>query len=117
MSVRRAGRTGLAHARRYSAFASGPHDPYNALTVRVDRPGTGSGPLKDWTVSIKENICMTDAPTTCGSRMLASTCPCLPDYTSPFDAAVVEHLAHNGAKIMGRTNCDEFGMGYVGNLM
>jgi aspartyl-tRNA(Asn)/glutamyl-tRNA(Gln) amidotransferase subunit A len=41
---------------------------------------------------------------TAGSRMLA-------DYTSPFDATVVERLAAAGAVCLGKTNCDEFAMG------
>jgi hypothetical protein len=35
------------------------------------------------------------------------------DYTSPFDATVVDVLKKSGARIIGKTNCDEFGMGYV----
>jgi aspartyl-tRNA(Asn)/glutamyl-tRNA(Gln) amidotransferase subunit A len=41
---------------------------------------------------------------TAGSRMLA-------DYTSPFDATVVERLGAAGAVCLGKTNCDEFAMG------
>ena len=41
---------------------------------------------------------------TAGSRMLA-------DYVSPFDACVVERLAHAGMVCIGKLNCDEFAMG------
>lgn len=41
---------------------------------------------------------------TAGSRMLAN-------YTSPFDAMVVERLADAGAVSLGKLNCDEFAMG------
>ena len=32
-------------------------------------------------------------------------------FQSPFDATVVHLLNASGAKILGKTNCDEFGMG------
>ena len=35
------------------------------------------------------------------------------DFRSPFDAAVVQLLRDSGATIIGKTNCDEFGMGYA----
>ncbi|MEZ5738718.1 MAG: Asp-tRNA(Asn)/Glu-tRNA(Gln) amidotransferase subunit GatA [Burkholderiaceae bacterium] len=41
---------------------------------------------------------------TAGSRMLEH-------YVSPFDAAVVERLAAQGAVCLGKLNCDEFAMG------
>ncbi len=42
--------------------------------------------------------------TTAASKMLEH-------YVSPFDATVVERLAAAGAVCVGKTNCDEFGMG------
>ncbi|MFV9474354.1 Asp-tRNA(Asn)/Glu-tRNA(Gln) amidotransferase subunit GatA [Advenella sp. RU8] len=42
--------------------------------------------------------------TTAGSKMLEN-------YTSPFDATVVEHLKNAGAVNIGKLNCDEFAMG------
>ena len=41
---------------------------------------------------------------TAGSRMLAN-------YTSPFDATVVERLGKAGMVTLGKLNCDEFAMG------
>jgi aspartyl-tRNA(Asn)/glutamyl-tRNA(Gln) amidotransferase subunit A len=35
------------------------------------------------------------------------------DFTSPFDATAVELLKAKGAIIIGKANCDEFGMGQV----
>ncbi|KZT69230.1 amidase signature enzyme [Daedalea quercina L-15889] len=65
------------------------------------RSGRG---LSDCTVAVKDNICTTDMPTTCSSRMLL-------DFTSPVDATVVQLLRDEGATLVGKTNCDEFGMG------
>ncbi|KAJ7580242.1 amidase signature enzyme [Mycena floridula] len=56
-------------------------------------------------VAVKDNICTTDMPTTCSSAMLEG-------YTSPFDATVVRLLRKTPQiHIVGKTNCDEFGMG------
>ncbi|KAF7593035.1 Trimeric GatFAB AmidoTransferase(AdT) complex subunit [Aspergillus hancockii] len=55
-------------------------------------------------ISIKDNICTRDLPTTCASGILDS-------YTSPFNATIVEKLEDAGAVVAGKTNLDEFGMG------
>ena len=55
-------------------------------------------------ISIKDNICTRDLPTTCASGILDK-------FTSPFNATVVEQLENAGALVAGKTNLDEFGMG------
>lgn len=117
-------------SRRQHATAS--HDPYNAFTWRAeeqaidgqkskDATATSSssrGPdskqdteppldLRDLRVSIKENFATRDGPTGCSSAILDG-------YTSPYDATVVERLRSHGARIVGKTNMDEFGMGSYG---
>ncbi|KAG1863573.1 amidase signature domain-containing protein [Suillus subalutaceus] len=62
------------------------------------------GPLSNLTVAVKDNICTMHLPTTCSSGMLRH-------FTSPFDATAVELLKAGGANIIGKANCDEFGMG------
>jgi aspartyl-tRNA(Asn)/glutamyl-tRNA(Gln) amidotransferase subunit A len=55
-------------------------------------------------ISIKDNICTRDLPTTCASGILDK-------FTSPYNATVVDQLEAAGAVVAGKTNLDEFGMG------
>lgn len=70
----------------------------NALAVPRD------GPLAGVPVLLKDNLCSTDFPTTCGSRILAG-------WRSPYDATVVQRLRAAGAVVVGKGNMDEFAMG------
>jgi aspartyl-tRNA(Asn)/glutamyl-tRNA(Gln) amidotransferase subunit A len=55
-------------------------------------------------VAQKDIFCAKGWLTTCGSRMLSN-------FTSPYDAHVVERLNAAGAVTLGKTNMDEFAMG------
>ncbi|KAF9885138.1 Trimeric GatFAB AmidoTransferase(AdT) complex subunit, partial [Aspergillus nanangensis] len=55
-------------------------------------------------ISIKDNICTRDLPTTCASGILER-------FSSPFNATVIQQLEDAGAIVAGKTNLDEFGMG------
>lgn len=57
-------------------------------------------------IAVKDNICTKDEPTTCSSAILHN-------YQSSYAATVVSKLEAAGALINGKTNLDEFGMGYV----
>ncbi len=63
-----------------------------------------NGPLAGVPVLVKDNLCTTDHPTTCGSRILEG-------WRSPYDATVVRRLREAGAVVVGKGNMDEFAMG------
>jgi aspartyl-tRNA(Asn)/glutamyl-tRNA(Gln) amidotransferase subunit A len=63
-----------------------------------------SGALAGVPVVVKDNICTTDYPTTCASKILAG-------WTSPYDATVTRRLREAGAIVTAKGNMDEFAMG------
>ena len=55
-------------------------------------------------VSIKDLFCYKDHPVQAASKILDG-------FISPYSSTSVQRLLDNGARIIGHTNCDEFGMG------
>jgi aspartyl-tRNA(Asn)/glutamyl-tRNA(Gln) amidotransferase subunit A len=55
-------------------------------------------------LALKDVLCTTDLPTTCGSRMLEH-------FVAPYDATVVSRLRQAGAVLLGKLAMDEFAMG------
>jgi aspartyl-tRNA(Asn)/glutamyl-tRNA(Gln) amidotransferase subunit A len=74
-------------------------NPRLNLFLHVSGDASGSLP-----VAVKDNIVTSDAPATCGSRILHG-------FRSPFDATAVARLRAAGGAIVGKTNLDEFAMG------
>ena len=62
------------------------------------------GELHGLFISLKDVISHKDQGLTAASKILHT-------YISPFNATVVEYLLSEDAIIIGRTNCDQFGMG------
>ena len=63
-----------------------------------------AGPLTGLPIAHKDVFVTRNWRSTAGSKMLEN-------YTSPFDATVVERLARAGMVCVGKTNMDEFAMG------
>ncbi|KAG8911587.1 Trimeric GatFAB AmidoTransferase(AdT) complex subunit, partial [Tulasnella sp. 417] len=84
------------------------YDDFNAFvslsTVAEGEPGPSRGKLENTKIAVKDNICTADLPTTCSSAFLK-------EFRPPYDATVVTLLRNSGGQIVGKTNCDEFGMG------
>jgi aspartyl-tRNA(Asn)/glutamyl-tRNA(Gln) amidotransferase subunit A len=62
------------------------------------------GPLFGVVMSLKDNICYASHRVTAGSKILEG-------YTALHTATAVERVLAAGAILIGRTNCDQFGMG------
>ncbi len=61
-------------------------------------------PLAGLVLAVKDVICIKDWKVTCASRILSN-------FTSLYDATVIERLRQAGAVFIGKTNCDQFAMG------
>jgi len=66
--------------------------------------GAGDGPLSRAPIAVKDIFCTEGIETTAGSRILEG-------YRPPYTATAVRRLSEAGARILGKTNMDEFAMG------
>ena len=92
---------------RLAAFLAVEPERVRARAQEIDRRVAGGEtvlPLAGVPVAVKDNICTRHLRTTCGSRILQN-------YRPHYNATAVDRLEQAGALVIGKTNCDEFGMG------
>ena len=121
-------RSAINAIQRYKVLNTLTHDCFDkALETEqklpTTKPSTTSAYWSHWTLSsvlansplsgrpilIKDNFCLSDTLTTCASKMLAN-------FRAPYTSTIVQRLIDHGCIIVGKTNMDEFAMGYVGSL-
>jgi aspartyl-tRNA(Asn)/glutamyl-tRNA(Gln) amidotransferase subunit A len=88
----------------YAKAAAG--DPFDAYLWRAGPAARGSGgdELRGLPIAVKDIFCTEGIETTAGSRILEG-------YRPPYTATAVSRLAEAGARLLGKTNMDEFAMG------
>jgi aspartyl-tRNA(Asn)/glutamyl-tRNA(Gln) amidotransferase subunit A len=100
--------TELSAAEYFAAWheaASG--DELNAYLFQNEHPADHQAidaPLGGIPVAVKDIFCTEGMPTTAGSKILEG-------YLPPYSAAAVRKLDAAGARVLGKTNMDEFAMG------
>ena len=100
----------LSAGEYFSAWAeAAAGDELNAYLWRAadgaDAEGAnGDGDLAGVPVAVKDIFCTEGIPTTAGSRILEG-------YTPPYSSTAVRRLSDAGARLLGKTNMDEFAMG------
>jgi len=70
----------------------------------IRRKNGHASPLCGIPLAIKDVLCTTSMPTTCGSRILEH-------FVAPYDATVVTKLNQAGSVLLGKLAMDEFAMG------
>jgi aspartyl-tRNA(Asn)/glutamyl-tRNA(Gln) amidotransferase subunit A len=93
-------------AKNLNAFISVDHDLTLAQAKAADKliAKGEAGVLTGLPIAHKDVFVTRGWTSTAGSKMLAN-------YTSPFDATVVDRLKNAGMVTLGKTNMDEFAMG------
>lgn len=76
----------------------------DVLDARFRENPSSVGRLFGAVLSLKDNICYAGHKVTAAARILE-------DFTALYSATAVERLLAEDAIIIGRTNCDQFGMG------
>src|SRR6476659_4630840 len=77
-------------------------DELNAYLWRAEEgAGAAEGALAGIPVAVKDIFCAEGVPTTAGSRILEG-------YRPPYTSTAVRNLTGAGARVLGKTNMDEF---------
>ncbi len=80
-------------------------DELNAYLWRAENGDDEvKGPLGGIPVAVKDIFCTEGVPTTAGSKILEG-------YEPPYTSTAVQRLGEAGARVLGKTNMDEFAMG------
>lgn len=99
-----------AGTRRWRDAVAAANAKLNAFTeVDAGRAGSGAGapeagPLAGVPFAVKDNIAVRGFSLSCGSALLRP-------LAAPYTATAVARLQAAGARVVGKTNLDEFGMG------
>ena len=98
--------SGELEADEYFDAYAGTADELNAYLWRAEPGGRAEGgqPLRGVPLAVKDLFCTEGIETTAGSRILEG-------YRPPYTASAVRGLADAGARLLGKTNMDEFAMG------
>jgi aspartyl-tRNA(Asn)/glutamyl-tRNA(Gln) amidotransferase subunit A len=91
---------------KVGAYLTVLSEPALAQAARVDeRVRNGERlPLAGVPIAVKDNMCLDDTRTTCGSKILEN-------WVAPYTATAVARMLEAGAVAIGKANCDEFAMG------
>ena len=91
---------------RLNIFTYVDDDGARAAARRLDdeRARGRDLPLAGLVLAVKDVICIKEWKVTCASRILSN-------FSSLYDATVIERLRRAGAVFIGKTNCDQFAMG------
>ncbi|MHB8796855.1 MAG: Asp-tRNA(Asn)/Glu-tRNA(Gln) amidotransferase subunit GatA [Thermoanaerobaculia bacterium] len=102
VALRRAARSRELHG----AFLHVAGEESVDAAVEVDRRVAAGEtlPLAGVPIAVKDNVHVAGMPTTAGSRILGAFVP-------PEDATCIARLRAAGCVVVGKTSCDEFGMG------
>lgn len=90
----------------------GDENRYNAWYYKTEIRGAKSGPLKNRTFAVKDNVCVAGVPMMNGSSTLQG-------YVPEIDATVVQRVLDAGGTILGKSHCELFcfsGGSHTGSL-
>lgn len=100
-------------ARRWQKAAAAADESINGFVqvdatrdapARGDADGSAGHVLAGVPFAVKDNIAVEGFSLSCGSALLRG-------LSAPYTATAVARLQHAGARVVGKTNLDEFGMG------